>query len=265
MKRVKDNQDACVVMDCFGHNERQMFFGVFDGHGPAGGQASQFVKRRLPQSWLEPDLESDPFVAMNRGCITTNQELAASDVDVYVSGSTAITSMLRDNHLYIANVGDSRAVLGRASAASAGAAIKALDLSNDQKPDRPDEMERIVASGGRVFEWGVPRVWLKDVDMPGLAMSRSFGDLAAESVGVYAEPELSEVILGHMDRFVIWASDGVWEFISSQEAVDIVQEYYDKGPLEAAAALVKEAVKRWNDEEDVVDDTTVVLAFLDFQ
>lgn len=41
-----------------------------------------------------------------------------------------------------------------------------------QKPDRPDEMARIQACGGRVFEWGVPRVWMRDVDMPGLAMSR---------------------------------------------------------------------------------------------
>ena len=89
--------------------------------------------------------------------------------------------------------------------------LRALDLSSDQKPDRPDEHARIMARGGRVFEWGVPRVWLAEVDMPGLAMSRSFGDAAAESVGVFAEPELSEVTLGANDRLIIWATDGVWE------------------------------------------------------
>lgn len=72
----------------------------------------------------------------------------------------------------------------------------------------PDEKARIIAHGGRVFEWGVPRVWLRDVDMPGLAMARSFGDMAAETVGVFAEPELSKVTLTSNHRFVIWASDG---------------------------------------------------------
>lgn len=91
--------------------------------------------------------------------------------------------------------------------------MRALDLSNDQKPDRPDEKERsewgrqgqqgegparthpslpaplpacalaVLGCGGRVFEWGVPRVWLRNEDMPGLAMARSFGDQARAGEG----------------------------------------------------------------------------------
>jgi len=262
MKRVKENQDSVCVKDQYGGVPNQMFFGVFDGHGPNGGLASQFVKEHLPDSWLAgKDLMEEPFVAINRGCLTTNHELHTSNIDVYVSGTTSITSLLRGNHLFVANIGDSRAVLGRMSAKGQ---IKVLDLSSDQKPDRPDEMARILSCGGRVFEWGVPRVWMKDVDMPGLAMSRSIGDIAAETVGVFAEPELAEVSLGKNDKFIIWASDGVWEFISSQEAVDIVAGYLDKSPIEAAGALVRESTKRWNEEEDVVDDTTCIVAFLDF-
>jgi serine/threonine protein phosphatase PrpC len=111
---------------------------------------------------------------------------------------------MRGNHLFVANVGDSRAVLGRedasASSSSGSSAFTAMELSTDQKPDRPDEHARITSLGGRVFEWGVSRVWLADVDMPGLAMSRSFGDQAAESVGVFAEPELTEVRAGGRRR-----------------------------------------------------------------
>lgn len=129
MKRVKENQDSAIVLDNFGGKSNQIFFGVFDGHGPNGGLASQFCRDKLPTTWLAGDLDPDPFVAINRGCISTNQELHMSSIDVYVSGTTAITSLLRDNHLYVANVGDSRAVLGRASAQGG---IKALDLSNDQ-------------------------------------------------------------------------------------------------------------------------------------
>ena len=58
---------------------------------------------------------------------------------------------------------------------------------------------------------------------------------------------------------------GVWEFISSQEAVDIVAKWRDSDPQKACDALVAEAVRRWEDEEDVVDDTTCIIAFFNFK
>ena len=78
----------------------------------------------------------------------------------------------------------------------------------------------------------------------GLAMARSFGDSAAESVGVFAEPELTEVELTSNDKFFIWASDGVWEFITSQEAVDIVSQYLDKTPQEVRVCVLFGVVPR---------------------
>ena len=237
-----------------------MFVGVFDGHGPQGTGASSYLTQRLPQSWQDHDMESNFFNAMVEGCKQTNEELIFGECDCYLSGSTACTSFFQNNKLYFANVGDSRAVLAR----DAGNAYHAIDLTSDHKPDRPDERKRIESSGGRVFEWGVPRVWLKNADMPGLAMSRSFGDQCAQSIGVFAVPELSEVTLSSADKFIIWASDGVWEFLSSQDAVDIVTKHMKDGPQEACNALVKASVERWNEEEDVVDDTTAVIAFLGY-
>lgn len=64
---------------------------------------------------------------------------------------------------------------------------------------------------------GPARVWLKEQQIPGLAMSRSFGDEVAASVGVIAEPEITEWSFKPEDKFMILASDGVWEFISSDE------------------------------------------------
>lgn len=262
MKNAKENQDAMLVVEQFGGREEQLLVAVMDGHGPSGAGASTFVREVLPSAVDWKALADDPFVALNAACVSTNQRLSTSAVDVYVSGSTAIIAFLRGPRVYVANVGDSRAVLARTAA---DGALRALDLSNDQKPDRPDEQARIVAAGGRVFEWGVPRVWLKDVDMPGLAMARSFGDLAAESVGVFAEPELSQVTLKPTDKALLLASDGVWEFISSQEAVDIVAPFIKSGDPQAAAdALVAESLRRWLQEEDVVDDITCVVMFLDF-
>ena len=63
-------------------------------------------------------------------------------------------------------------------------------------------------------------------------------------------------------QFMILASDGVWEFISNQEAVDLVHSVGSRsGPEEAVSALVNEATKRWHAEEEVVDDITAVVVY----
>ena len=66
------------------------------------------------------------------------------------------------------------------------------------------------------------------------------------------------------DKFIILASDGIWEFISSDEAVDIVKLYYLNNDLEGALNyLYNESVKRWVSKENIIDDITVIIAFLD--
>lgn len=57
------------------------------------------------------------------------------------------------------------------------------------------------------------RVYSKKGEWPGLAMSRSIGDEVAKKLGVIAEPEISQVKLTHKDKFILIASDGVWEFL----------------------------------------------------
>lgn len=94
--------------------------------------------------------------------------------------------------IYSANVGDSWAILCR----EVNNQAKAEALSRDHKPEDPSELTRINAKGGRVESYkdfngdplGPPRVWLKNQDIPGLAMSRSFGDLIASQVGVICVP-----------------------------------------------------------------------------
>jgi len=139
-------------------------------------------------------------------------------------------------------------------------------VSKDHKPDDPKEKARIEANGGRVFAIqyddgvdGPARVWLKHADIPGLAMSRSLGDLVAHTAGVSSEPEIFEVKLSPGEHcFLVSASDGLWEFMTSQEVVDIVASFAK--PQDAVSALMKESKRRWLDEEEVVDDTTICVA-----
>lgn len=95
-------------------------------------------------------------------------------------------------------------------------------------------------------------------------MTRSIGDEVAKRLGVSAEPEIHEISFAEADKFVIIGSDGVWEFMSNQEAVNIVAPFFEKQNAEGAAeSLVRDALRRWRSREDVVDDITCVILFLD--
>jgi serine/threonine protein phosphatase PrpC len=125
--------------------------------------------------------------------IDTNCKLGNSDrIDTLFSGSTCVSLIYTPEKLICANVGDSRAVIGKC----VNGEWISHNLSRDHKPCDIDELARIKKRGGRVEPLreedgefvGPNRVWLKEDDIPGLAMSRSFGDRVAASVGVIAEP-----------------------------------------------------------------------------
>lgn len=86
-----------------------------------------------------------------------------------------------------------------------------------------------------------------------------------KKVGVTAEPEVLVFEVEDNDCFMVMASDGVWEFISSQEAVEIVQSCLDDPDCvvpDACQELIEESASRWQEEEgDYRDDVSVVQFF----
>jgi serine/threonine protein phosphatase PrpC len=139
------------------------------------------------------------------------------------SGTTCTVIFVNGLKLYIAHVGDSRAVIAN----NVNGVLKAMNLTRDHKPDLPDEEARIIEWGGFVqhpLEEGLSgRVYLdEEHTMIGLAMSRSIGDCAVKAVGVIAEPECNEFTITSSSKFIILASDGVWEFIYSQVHIFIL-------------------------------------------
>lgn len=279
--RDKVNQDRPIVAYNLGPTDAESgkrtddsesgvsLFGCMDGHGEFGHLVSGFVQKSLAQHiGNEPSLTSTPATAITDGTEKMCQQLQKQDINCTFSGTTAVFSLLHNNTLYTANIGDSRAVMGQLveHPKTGKKQIQHKDLSEDQKPERKDECERIERAGGRINtlpgppgeDLGPLRVWLKDVDVPGLAMTRSIGDSVAGAVGVTSVPEIREHKLAATDIFAIWASDGVWEFISSEEAVAMVWDSRDDYDL-AATNLVAESVNRWRAEEEVVDDITVVI------
>jgi protein phosphatase 2C family protein 2/3 len=187
---AKINQDRGLAIYPWADDPKQGLFGVYDGHGRVGEKVSEFVLQNLPPTLLAKKdlLDKDPGNALSDAYIAVDEELSRH-VDATVSGTTAVTCLIKENHLWIANAGDSRAIVARKS----GNGLKAIDLTIDHKPDSPGEMKRILQMGGHVTPAGAngspSRVWH---NLRGLAMARSIGDHAAATVGVIAEPEITE-------------------------------------------------------------------------
>ncbi|CAH8603553.1 unnamed protein product [Schistosoma bovis] len=137
------------------------------------------------------------------------------------SGTTACVAVLVPVNgvirLYVANAGDSRAVLCRGGAA--------VDLSNDHKPEDEDEKARIVAAGGTVTRDG--RV------NGGLNLSRALGDHSYKQTPnipltdqmITPSPDVTEIdLIPSADEFLVIACDGVWNSMTSQEVVEFIQD-----------------------------------------
>lgn len=281
------NQDCAVVWEEFGCQEDMIFCGIFDGHGPWGHFVAKQVRNSLPSSllcnWqetltqtaLDPELDLDTSDkklhrfniwkhSYLKTCAAVDQELEHHrKIDSFYSGTTALTIVRQGELIYVANVGDSRAVL--ATVSDEGSLV-AVQLTIDFKPNLPQEEERIVRCNGRVFclhdEPGVHRVWLPDEETPGLAMSRAFGDYCIKEYGLVSVPEVTQRHITSRDQFVILATDGVWDVISNQEAVEIVSSTVERP--KAAKRLVEQAVRAWRKKRRgiAMDDISAVCLFL---
>lgn len=192
-------------------------FSVFDGH--AGVQCAKRCKVILPALMRKHLNEANNTVDF----LTAYHELDAS-LRPHIedgSGCTACTVLVTPTSVTCANVGDSRAVLCRGSGA--------IDLSQDHKPDDESEKVRIEAAGGHVENNRVNGQ---------LAMSRAIGDYSykqQENRGVDEQLviPLADVVTKERtaeDRFVVVACDGIFDVLSNQELVDLINEEMKKDP-----------------------------------
>jgi protein phosphatase 2C family protein 2/3 len=222
------------------------------------------VQRRLEKHL---DFEKDIEKAFKDTFLGVDASLKVEKlIEPLYAGTTACVALLRDQRLVLSNSGDSRAVMARRS--KDGGGYTAIDLTKDQNPDLPEEQARIEKMGGFVSPPPEPglsaRVWLDaDCTQIGLAMARSIGDHAVKEVGVIAEPVVSFQDITEEDDFVIFATDGVWEFISSEEAVKVVADNMDRGATKACQSLIETAAAQWHEEEgDYRDDITALVVRL---
>ena len=280
--------------------KNHVFVGVFDGHG--GKEAALYARERL---W---DIVQEQLKFRS----TDREKVVEAIVDAYWSihkemqskrnswepykwgggpsaaGTTVCTVIFRPGLFYVANVGDSSAVLAivnERAGEKGESPLVATMLSRDHKPDDPTEVERVKQLGGQVkVKNGVPRVvWERktpsdDPDkpptidfIPYLNVSRSLGDFWS-----WSDRTNQFVVSPHPDvgvhpfdpahqRFLVLASDGLWNVMTPQEAVDFVWEYTAGKELkcqdDSARALINEALCRWRRKGMLADNISVVITF----
>ncbi|KAL9226622.1 hypothetical protein vseg_002412 [Gypsophila vaccaria] len=246
------------------------FYGVFDGHGCShvakkckermhaiikeeivkrgggGGEAAMSWSETMTSSFSRMDKEVGEKTNVDIVSSSCRCELQTPQCDAV--GSTAVVSVVTPEKIVVSNCGDSRAVLCRGGVA--------IPLSNDHKPDRPDELNRIEKAGGRVIYWDGPRV------LGMLAMSRAIGDNYLKPY-VIPDPEVTVTDRSLEDECLILASDGLWDVVSNETAAavarmclmnadkspsttgdDVVRESSDKACSDASILLTKLALAR---------------------
>jgi len=274
---TKVNQDSFLVLQNQYNMKDFNIFSVMDGHGVNGHLVSRFVtkyftsffknNKKMNSNKNEDEvyyrLKKNDSDILTRAFRHAERDIEKnSDIDANFSGTTCVMVLQVGEKILCANVGDSRAIMVKEN-------NKIIPLSIDQKPDDPEETKRIVENGGEISQFeedgeksGPFRVWKKGEEYPGIAMSRSIGDFIATTLGVVPVPKFLDEKVDSDTKFIVVASDGVWEFLEKQKVAEIVMPFYkNNDPDGACKALIKESTDWWNKEDVVVDDITAIVVF----
>ncbi|KAL5710140.1 protein-serine/threonine phosphatase [Ranunculus cassubicifolius] len=236
-------EDRFSAVDNLQGDANQAFFGVFDGHG--GAKAAEFAAQNLHKNIMNETTRRVEIVdAIKYGYLTTDSEFLKEDTH---GGSCVVTALISKGDLVVSNAGDCRAVLSRGGVAEA--------LTSDHRPSREDEKHRIESQGGYVdCRHGMWRL------QGSLAVSRGLGDQHLKQ-WVIAEPETKTIRITSDCEFLILASDGLWDKVTNQEAIDIARplcvDSVQPEVLCACKRLAELAVKRGS-----LDDISVMVVQL---
>lgn len=231
MQGWRTSMEDAHILDCQLDHDCSLF-AIFDGHG--GPEVAKFCQKhfakQLVQSvhWAHSRYEEalrHTFLKMDELLATANGQkelkvLKLRNGQPSRAGCTALVVLIKGNTLYVANAGDSRAVLFKDK--------QVLRLSEDHSTTRPGEAERIEAAGGFIKGGRVNGV---------LNLTRAIGDtefklnanLDQEQQIIIAVPEITRRELSSENQLLVLACDGVWESLSEPEIGDYLQSGVLKG------------------------------------
>ena len=281
----KTNQDALLIERNVNGVLNFNIFGVLDGHGEDGHFASKFVSRfifnkikshPLIKKIDEPKqiyykLKENGYEIIATIFLDADVQIQKEKFDCHRSGTTCVIVIQLEEHIICANTGDSRAIAVFDENYNDNLMdSKVYPLSYDCKPELPNELMRIIEYGGVVDKAydeenigiGPFRVWAQGKNYPGLAMSRSIGDMDAKKIGVIPNPQIVEYTIDHHSKYLVLASDGIWEFISSEQAMKYCNKFYMRNDAKGLCQdLSQKATALWEKNDFCIDDITVLAVF----
>ena len=281
----KTNQDSFVFKTGVNKIKDFNIFGVLDGHGSEGHFVSKFISELIPSKLINhPEikflqeteqiyrkLKENNFQIITQSFIEADNQLKNVNFNAYESGCTCVLVIHIGQHIICANTGDSRAIVVYDEKGENNLNhFNIFPLSIDYKPELPEERNRIIMNGGEVIQMkneegrgvGPFRVYVRDGNYPGLAMSRSIGDLKGKNIGIIPNPGIIEYNLSEKTKYIVVCSDGIWEFLNNESVADIGKKHYIKNdPSAFCHELINQSLNLWERNDIVVDDITAIVAF----
>lgn len=193
-------EDETCYIDNFNGKEKCIFAGLYDGH--AGSVIAKLAKEEMHLSFLKRLRET--------GDIQTSFEDAYHEIsnkkNYRTIGSTALSFLIYQNILHVANAGDSRLILIRNGIA--------IQITNDHSVNNPEEVKRILEAGGHISHG---YLWKGQIS---LRCTRALGDHFFNSVGLISKPEVFSKKLREGD-LIIAATDGIWNVINNSTILSV--------------------------------------------
>ena len=260
------NLDSFFLKKNFLNKEENFLIGICDGHGLYGDLISKYISSNLYTYIKNISSQNiiQAFEETNKALITKTK------LDCSLSGSTCTSLIISLEKIISANIGTTRAILARYE----NGYYNVINLTRDHKLNELDEIKRVINKGGIIQKYfdkktqefiGQEKIWMKNSDIPGLNMTRSFGDNLAHSIGVINIPSISEYEFTGNEKFIVIATESIWQYIDSDECARIVKDFYEnnRDAIGALNELVSEAIKRWKKEENKIEDITAVVIFFE--
>lgn len=238
-------EDSHCIIDGYRGNLNDALFAIYDGH--SGKSTVDIVEQLFPLKLANAldELGTEKVQeAISRAFRETDLETTCT-----TGGSTCVSSLiltdpndLTKRVLYTANCGDSRAVISEDGIAHA--------LSHDHKGTDPEEMNRVINSGGKIKRGRVNTQ---------LAVTRAFGNHQWKRY-VISEPYQTRIQLTSRHSILILACDGLWDVIGNQEAVDLCEQI-----LQVNQGCAQDCSKRLLDkakQKGSTDNLSVIVVIL---
>jgi len=223
-------EDSDQFIDNFGGVDGQLYAAIFDGH--KGVAVAEFLRDHLHTNLLAQK-DEDPAARLQAAFAATDKEtIALCEEKKITTGSTAVVAVVekpaaqKQRTLYIANCGDARAVINRGGVAER--------LSVDHKGSNPDENKLIESRGGLLIRGKVGGA---------LAVTRAFGDPDFKK-WITAEPYVSKTALTSAETHLLLACDGVFDVLTDENVIEIIENNKDKSVQDLSAMIVAEAKQK---------------------